>query len=120
MLAKLKYIFLDFSDVFKNDFINSLKKSVIFLIAGIVLYSLQNVNDTCGTIGALCLIIFGIFWCKNLFSALIHSISIPNNIVLKWVLYAIIAIVCFVIGYIYFVWSIVKMLIYYIKKNSKK
>ena len=119
MIKKIKYIFLDFSEGFKNDFLNTFKKSVIFLVAGIILYALQNLNDTIGSIGAICIVIFGIFWCKNLFSALKNAIHIPNNIALQWVLYAIIAVICFIIGYIYFAWSVVKIIVYYMKRAKQ-
>ena len=54
-----------------------------------------------------------------MFSALKNAIHIPNNIALQWVLYAIIAVICFIIGYIYFAWSVVKIIVYYMKRAKQ-
>ena len=45
MFSKLKYILFDFSDNFKNDYLSLTKKTIIFLVAGIIMFSFKNSID---------------------------------------------------------------------------
>lgn len=62
MFSKLKYILFDFSDNFKNDYLSLTKKTIIFLVAGIIMFSFKNSNNTVYTIGCFAIIIFGFLW----------------------------------------------------------
>lgn len=42
MFSKLKYILFDFSDNFKNDYLSLTKKTIIFLVAGIIMFSFKK------------------------------------------------------------------------------
>lgn len=53
MFSKLKYILFDFSDNFKSDYLSLTKKTIIFLVAGIIMFSFKNSNNTVYTIVAL-------------------------------------------------------------------
>jgi hypothetical protein len=120
MLSKIKYVLFDFSDNFKNDFITMFKKSIAFLVIGVIMYALKNVNETVGYIGAIGILIFGIMWGKNLVTFLASIASLPQNVMIKWTCLFILFIICFCLGYIYFAWCVVKMIIYLIKKHSSK
>lgn len=120
MLSKLKYIFLDFSDDFKRDFISTLKKSVIFLIIGIVTLFISDSSGAVSLIKGLSFLIFGLFWCRDLVAALTAAVLLPKNIMIKLVLLLALYVVCLFIGYIYFLWCIVKMVVILIKPKEKK
>lgn len=113
MLEKIKYIFTDFSDNFKNDFISTLKKSIAFLMAGIIASFFINSSES-GIAELVCavgFIAFGIIWAKRVYSALSTLILIPQNIVIKAFLFLAVSIVCMILGYLYFAWGIIKLLL---------
>ena len=118
MFSKLKYILFDFSDNFKNDYLSLTKKTIIFLVAGIIMFSFKNSNNTVYTIGCFAIIIFGFLWGINLANSLFSFTNISSMIrmTLKLIVFAI----SFIFGYIYFIWSTIKFIIVLIKKQAKK
>ena len=120
MFAKLKYIFLDFSDYFKKDFISTLKRSVIFLIIGIVTLFIPGSSGVLSLIKGLSFLIFGLFWSRDLVSSLTTAALLPKNVMIKMVLLIVLYAVCLIVGYIYFLWCIIKMIIIMIKPKGKK
>lgn len=120
MISKIKYVLFDYSNNFKNDFMKLFKKSIAFLIIGIIFFALNGVNETFGFIGSISLIIFGIMWCRNILVFLTGLSLFPKNVILKWTCMLIAFMICFCLGYIYFLWCSIKMLIIFVKKATKK
>jgi hypothetical protein len=120
MFSKLKYILFDFSDNFKNDYLSLTKKTIIFLVAGIIMFSFINSNNTVYTIGCFAIIIFGFLWGINLAKSLFSFTNISSNIMIRMTLKLIVFAISFIFGYIYFIWSTIKFIIVLIKKQAKK
>lgn len=120
MFAKLKYIFLDFSDDFKSDFKSTLKKSIVFLIIGIITLFFSSSSGAVSLIRGLSFLIFGLFWSRDLVSSLTTAALLPKNVMIKMVLLLALYVVCLIIGYFYFLWCIIKMIIIFAKPKEKK
>lgn len=123
MVKKLKYIFCDFSDDFKSEFLSLLKKSIWFLIIGVIGMILMRSESVSGfgeIMYALGFIIFGLIWAHKIASTLTIMALCPKNIMIKMVLLIAAYMVCMIIGYIYFVWSTVKIIIIAIINYKKK
>ena len=119
MFSKLKYILFDFSDNFKNDYLSLTKKTIIFLVAGIIMFSFKNSNNTVYAIGCFA-IIFGFLWGINLANSLFSFTNISSNVMIRMTLKLIVFAISFIFGYIYFIWSTIKFIIFLIKKQAKK
>lgn len=113
MIEKFKSLFLDYSDSFKEKFLFTLKKSIIFLIVGLILFCINN--DVTKLIGAICIIIFGLFWASGLTKTLLDISSgymiFGSNSLIKFFITILIFIVCMALGYLYFAWGIIKLII---------
>ena len=120
MFSKLKYILFDFSDNFKNDYLSLTKKTIIFLVAGIIMFSFKNSNNTVYTIGCFAIIIFGFLWGINLANSLFSFTNISSNVMIRMRLQKLLVLMSFIFGYIYFIWSTIKFIIFLIKKQAKK
>lgn len=120
MFSKLKYILFDFSDNFKNDYLSLTKKTIIFLVAGIIMIAFINSNHAVYTIGCFAIIIFGFLWGINLANSLFSFTNISSNVMIRMTLKLIVFAISFIFGYIYFIWSTIKFIIVLIKKQAKK
>lgn len=123
MIQKLKYIFFDFSNAFKKDFIATFKKSVVFLVLGVMGLALSGINSTLSAIGGLGILLFGVIWAKGLATGLTSLVAIPRNFFFKFFTFIFVYAFCMLLGYIYFAWGCVKMIIIAVKtakKNSDK
>lgn len=121
MFAKLKYILLDFSDNFKNDFLDAFKKSVVFLVVGIIAGIVQGIAnvEVAGAIAGGCILAFGFVWGRSLVSSLAILGTISNNLMIRITLIVLIYAIAIGVGYIYFLWCLIKMIVVVIKKISK-
>lgn len=122
MFSKLKYILFDFSDNFKNDFLDVFKKSVAFLVVGIIaliIYGFTNL-EAAGIVAGGCELIFGFMWGRNLVSSLAILGSISNNFIIRMFLIVIIYAIAIVVGYIYFLWCLIKMIVIAVKNTKKE
>ncbi len=120
MFSKLRFILLDFSDNFKNDFLSTFKKSIAFLIAGIIAYAFIDKFEYAYIIAAIGLFGFGFIWGRNLTTSLVNFSNITSNVVLKWTIMLIMFVIGTAFGYIYFAWCLIKMIIVIIKKLANK
>lgn len=119
MFSKLRYILFDFSENFKSDFLNTLKKSAIFLAVGIIALFLSTVLEPASLVSTGCILIFGFIWGRSLISSLAILGSISNNFIIKWCILIFIYVVSIAFGYVYFLWCTVKFIIYLIKESAK-
>lgn len=119
MFSKLKYILFDFSDNFKNDFLNTLKKSIAFLVIGVIALLLSGVLDPASIVAGGCILIFGFLWGRSLISSLAIFGSISNNFIIKLFLVVFIYAISIAFGYIYFLWCFIKFIICLIKQSKK-
>lgn len=119
MIEKIKYILFDFSDGFKNDFFNTFKKTIIFLIAGAVCLPLSGVNEVFSVIGGLGIVVFGFLWGREFVASISSFGNFMNNSIFKlfWIIFMFL--IALTIGYIYFAWCVIKIIIFYIKKATK-
>lgn len=115
MFSKLKYILFDFSDNFKNDFLGLFKKSIAFLVIGIIMFPFMDKVEVIGVIGGVALFIFGFMWGRDLISSLAVFGSISNNVMIKWTILIFLYIIGIAFGYIYFLWCVIKMIVVLIK-----
>ncbi len=116
MFSKLKYILFDFSDNFKNDFLNNFKKSAVFLVVGIIALLLSEILESAGAVAGGCILIFGFLWGRSLIASLSILGGISNNIMIKWTILIFLYIIGIAFGYIYFLWCVIKMIVVLIKK----
>lgn len=119
MFSKLKYILFDFSDDFKNDFLNTLKKSAAFLVVGIIALFLSEILEPASIIAGGCILIFGFIWGRSLISSLAIFGSISNNFIIRLFMVVIIYGISIAFGYIYFLWCFIKFIICLIKQSKK-
>lgn len=119
MFSKLKYILFDFSDNFKNDFLGLLKKTIAFLVIGIIMFPFMDKAEVIGGIGGVLLFIFGFLWGRDLVSSLAGLENICGNIMIKWTILIFLYIIGIVFGYIYFLWCVIKMIVVLIKDSKK-
>lgn len=121
MFAKLKYILFDFSDNFKNDFLDAFKKSVVFIVVGIIAGIVQAIADieVAGAIAGGCIVIFGFIWGRSLVSSLAILGNISKNFIIRMYLILLIYVIAICVGYIYFIWCLIKMIVILIKKVLK-
>ena len=120
MFEKIKYILFDFSDNFKHDFLNTLKKSAAFFIIGIIAVTLKNSIEFAGFLGSLCIFIFGFMWGRSLINSLAILSTVSNNFMIRLTLTIVLYAIGIIFGYIYFLWCLIKMLIILIKKQIQK
>lgn len=120
MISKLKYILLDFGNDFKNDFLNTLKKSIVLLIIGIAGFIFKEKADFMIIAAIIGLLGFGFIWARNLTSSLVNLSNITSNVVLKWTIFFITFTIGTIFGYIYFIWCLIKMIVVVIKQIAKK
>lgn len=120
MIEKIKYVLLDFSDGFKNNFMVLFKKTAVFLIVGLVLLPFSGVAEFFTLVSGLCLVVFGFLWGRNLISGIASFGNSISNFFFKifWIIFTFAAALIF--GFIYFIWCVIKIVIYYIKKNTGK
>lgn len=129
MLNKIKYVLFDFSENFKNDFVNLFKKTAILLALGIILFlvgcisSSSDIFAAIGSIGMILMVIFGFIWGRNFTSvtSLFQTIQRhnANNIIINLFCIVFSFLFSLVIGFIYFIWCVVKMIIYTIKSKNQ-
>lgn len=121
MFAKLKYILFDFSDDFVNDFLDAFKKSVIFLMVGIIAGIVQEVAsvEVAGAVAGGCMLVFGFVWGRSLVSSLAILGTISNNLMIRITLIVLIYAIAICVGYIFFLWCLIKIIVVFIKKISK-
>lgn len=118
MLRALKRTLLDYSEGCKEDILYLLKKTCAFLIVGLILSPFMERVEWLGGIGGICLIIFGFQWGRGLLGAVDFATRLTNNSFLKWTILIIgFGIVC-CLGYIYFLWCMIKLLIIFMKNKS--
>ncbi|MCM1234980.1 MAG: hypothetical protein NC489_33190 [Ruminococcus flavefaciens] len=118
MFSKLKYILFDFSENFKNDFLGLFKKSIAFLVIGIIMFPFMDKVEIIGGIGGVALFMFGFLWGRGLVSSLAGLGSISSNIIIKWTILIFLYIIGIAFGYIYFLWCVIKMIVVLIKNNK--
>ncbi|MDO4154759.1 MAG: hypothetical protein Q4E21_07920 [Clostridia bacterium] len=116
MFSKLKYILFDFSDTCKNDILSETKRTIVFLIVGLIAFPFIGKSEWLGGIGGLCLCVFGFMWGRALVSSLAGLGSLIKNDMLKWMFIIIFFGVCVLIGFIYFVWCMVKLIVMAVRK----
>lgn len=121
MLQSIKYILFDFSDDFKKDYLNTLTKSILFLILGIVLMMIGSKanNENLEAIGSFSILIFGLFWGVNLYRRFIDFKNLSQNFVIKVFIFGFVLFVSICFGYIYSVWGLIKLVIWFIIKQTK-
>ena len=118
MFQALKRTLFDYSENCKADIVYLLKKTCAFLIVGLILSPFMERVEWLGLIGGICLIIFGFQWGRGLFGAVDFATSLTSNVVLKWTFLIIgFGIIC-CLGYIYFLWCMIKLLIIFIKNQA--
>lgn len=119
MINKIKYILFDFSDGFKNDFIAILKKTIAFLIVGAVCLPLSGVNEVFSVVGGLGFVVFGFMWGREFVSSISSMGNMINNIIFKlfWIIFM--AAISLIFGFVYFIWCVIKIIVYYIKRAAK-
>ena len=120
MFSKLKYILFDFSDNFKQDYLSLVKKTIIILVAGIIMYAFGGQKGAIYTIGCIAILVFGLLWGINLVKMLYGAVNVSSNLMIRLTLKIILYVISFIFGYVYFVWSTVKFIIVLIKKSKKK
>ena len=116
MFSKLRYILFDFRDNFKNDFLDLFKKSIAFLVLGIIMFPFADKSEVVGGIGGVLLFVFGFMWGRDLISSLAIFGSISSNIMIKWTILIFLYLIGIAFGYIYFLWCVIKMIVVLIKK----
>lgn len=119
MISRLKYILFDFSDNFKTDFLDLLKKSIAFLIIGIIAFIFADLSDIVEIIASAGIVIFGFVWGRGLFAGLLGFSNLSNNLVIKIAILVFSFTIGIFAGYIYFLWCLIKMAIVFIKDISK-
>lgn len=119
MFSKLKYILFDFSNNFKNNFLALFKKSIIFLIVGIVASIFSGTSEIIELISGGGIVIFGFMWGRNLFADLLGFSNLSNNIVIKISILIFAFTIGIFAGYIYFVWCLIKTAIIFVKNLSR-
>ncbi len=119
MFSKLKYILFDFSDDFKENYLTLIKKSIAFLILGIIMFPFMDKVEVIGGIGGIALFIFGFLWGRNLTASLSGLYNLPRNIIIKWLILIALFAVGIVFGYIYFLWCTIKFIVVLIKNRDK-
>ena len=119
MIEKIKYILFDFSDEFKNDFLNTFKKTLVFLIIGAVGLALVSVNDVFSAVGGLGIVVFGFLWGREFVGSVSSFGNNINNFIFKlfWIIFMFF--IALAVGYVYFAWCVIKIIIFYIKKATK-
>lgn len=118
MFQALKKTLFDYSNGCKEEILYLLKKTCAFLIVGLILFPFMEHVDWLGGIGGICLIIFGFQWGRGLLNSVGLAMSFTNNGILKWIILIIgFGIVC-CLGYVYFIWCMIKLLIIFIKNKS--
>lgn len=120
MFSKLKYILFDFSDNFKQDYLSLVKKTIIILVAGIIMYAFGGQKGAIYTIGCIAILAFGLLWGINLIKMLYDAANVSSNYMVRFTLKFLLFVISFIFGYIYFVWSTVKFIIVLIKNSKKK
>lgn len=120
MIGKIKYILLDFSEGFKNNFMALFKKTAILLIVGLALLPLNGVAEVFTLISGVCIVVFGFLWGRSFIGEVASFGNSINNFFFKifWVIFMFATALVF--GFVYFAWCVVKIIIYYIKKNISK
>lgn len=120
MIEKIKYVLFDYSEGFKNDFIATLKKTIAFLIIGAVCLPLSGVNEVFSVVGGLGIVVFGFMWGREFVGSISTMGNTINNFIFKlfWIIFMFA--IALVVGFAYFVWCLIKIVIYYIKKNVTK
>lgn len=123
-IQRVKYVLFDFSENFKDDFLNTLGKSVVFIIGtvvfGIISAILGGSNEIVYGIAAVCAIITGILWGRSFSSVFslgdaIRSIF-SNNVIMQWFALILSYVAIFLLGWVYFLWCVIKFVICLIKK----
>lgn len=120
MFSQLKYILFDFSDNFKQDYLSLVKKTIVILIAGIIMYAFGEQKGAIYTIGCMAILVFGLLWGINLIKMLYGAANVSSNYMVRLTLKFLLFVISFIFGYIYFVWSTVKFIIVLIKNSKKK
>lgn len=118
MFRALKRTLFDYSEDYRADILYLLKKTLLFLTVGLVTFPFANQVEFLGYIGSLCLIVFGFQWGRGLLGAVDFATRLTNNVFLKWILLIIGFAVVSVLGYIYFTWCMIKLLIIFIKNKA--
>lgn len=118
MFSQLKYILFDFSDNFKQDYLSLVKKTIVILIAGIIMYAFGK--GAIYMIGCMAILVFGLLWGINLIKKLYGAANVSSNYMVRLTLKFSLFVISFIFGYIYFVWSTVKFIIVFIKNSKKK
>lgn len=120
MFERIKYVLFDFSEGFKNDFVGMFKKTVVFIVLAAVCLPLSGVNEIFSLAGGFGVVAFGFMWGRSFVSSISSLGNSINNIIFKlfWIIFMFA--LSLVLGFAYFVWCLVKMVIYCIKKSSTK
>lgn len=119
MFSALKRTLFDYSEECKADILYLLKKTCAFLIVGLIFFVIGEQIDIewVAGIGGLCLLIFGFQWGRGLFGAVDFAVRFIKDGVLKWVFLFLGCGFIACLGYIYFLWCMIKLLIIFIKNN---
>ncbi len=118
MFSALKRTLFDYSDGCKQEILYLLKKTCAFLIVGFPLFLFMERIEWLGGIGGICLMIFGFQWGRGLLGAVDFATRLTNNGFLKWTILIIGFGIVTVLGYIYFIWCMIKLLIIFIKNRA--
>lgn len=120
MFQKIKYVLFDFSDGFKNNFMALFKKTAVLLVIGLIVCCLGSINETLSMIGGACLVVFGFLWGRDLVGTLVNLTSSINNFFFKFFAFIFTIAIALLVGFVYFLWCVIKIIIYYVKKSSAK
>lgn len=122
MIQKIKYVLFDFSEDFKNNFMALFKKTAALLVIGLIVCCLGSINETLSMIGGGCLVVFGFLWGRDFVGTFFNLASSFNNFFFKMFAFIFTIAIALLVGFVYFLWCVVKVIVYYIKRsaNSKK
>lgn len=118
MFSALKRTLFDYSDGCKQEILYLLKKTCVFLIVGLILFPFMGRIEWLGGIGGICLIIFGFQWGRGLLGAVDFATRLTNNGFLKWMILIIGFGIVAALGYIYFLWCMIKLIVILIKNRA--